>query len=311
MKGKRYPLLLIIILTLLTLCPHSHNVNNIVIDIFSHFQIQYALATLILFGFFFFKKRFVQSFFMGILFIINIFPILNTDQKVYARIEHGNIFKVYSANINKDNKDLMPLINDVKRVNADIVLLVEVRARQVEQLTPLIKKYKYKIIDRKMRTSEVGILFLSKFPIVSYNVINLSDYGNGVLETKLVIDQKEILFCGVHIPRHHLNKKFSVRQKMILRVADKISTRSHPVIVAGDFNATPFSPIFKKFLKVSGLKDSRNGFGWQPTWPALLPFLWIPIDHILVSPDIKIHYRETGSYIGSDHFPVIAELSIS
>jgi endonuclease/exonuclease/phosphatase (EEP) superfamily protein YafD len=84
-----------------------------------------------------------------------------------------------------------------------------------------------------------------------------------------------------------------------------------PVIVAGDFNATPFSPIFRKVIKISGLKDSREGFGWQPSWPTYVPLLWLPIDHILVSSEIQVHNRATGSFIGSDHYPVFADLSIN
>lgn len=311
MKSRKYTLLLLIIMTLLTLCPYSHKVNSIIIDIFSHFQIQYALISLILSGFFFFKKRVIFSLFFGILFLVNFSPLLKADQNVHAHVEYEKTFKVYSANINRGNKNVSFLIKDIVRVNPDIVFLMEVQTEQIEQLAHLIKSYNYKIIDSRITNSGTGVLFLSNFPVINYNLINLSDHGNAFLETQLFVNQKRVLFYGVHIPRLHLKRTFSVRQKMILRVAEIISVKRSPVIVAGDFNATPFSPVFRKFLKISGLKDSRNGFGWQPTWPSFFPFLWIPIDHILVSPDVKVQHRETGYFIWSDHFPVIAELSLS
>jgi endonuclease/exonuclease/phosphatase (EEP) superfamily protein YafD len=73
---------------------------------------------------------------------------------------------------------------------------------------------------------------------------------------------------------------------------------------------TPFSPIFRQILAVSGLRDSGVDFGWQPFWPTYVPFLWIPIDHVLLSPEAQVHNRATGSFIGSGHYPVFAELSI-
>ncbi|MEW6714582.1 MAG: endonuclease/exonuclease/phosphatase family protein, partial [Nitrospirota bacterium] len=82
-------------------------------------------------------------------------------------------------------------------------------------------------------------------------------------------------------------------------------------IVAGDLNSTPLTPMFRKLLKISGIRDSRTGFGWQPSWPTYFPVFWIPIDHILVSPEVHVHERATGSRIGSDHYPIFAELSIS
>ena len=52
---------------------------------------------------------------------------------------------------------------------------------------------------------------------------------------------------------------------------------------------TPFSPIFLQILAVSGLRDSGVDFGWQPFWPTYVPFLWIPIDHVLLSPEVQVH----------------------
>jgi endonuclease/exonuclease/phosphatase (EEP) superfamily protein YafD len=46
----------------------------------------------------------------------------------------------------------------------------------------------------------------------------------------------------------------------------------------------------------------------QPTWSARLPFGRIPIDHIFAPPDATVVRREIGPDVGSDHFPVEAEL---
>jgi endonuclease/exonuclease/phosphatase (EEP) superfamily protein YafD len=79
--------------------------------------------------------------------------------------------------------------------------------------------------------------------------------------------------------------------------------------MVGDFNVTPWSPLFADLLRDSGLADSCRGFGWQPTWPTRLPAMFrIPIDHCLHGAGVAIVDRRVGPEIGSDHLPLLLEL---
>lgn len=84
-------------------------------------------------------------------------------------------------------------------------------------------------------------------------------------------------------------------------------------ILAGDLNTTEAAYHFQKFLLATGLRDSRDGFGWQPSWPASARFPFnmalIPIDHIFVPKDWIVHERIIGPKIGSDHFPIMITLA--
>jgi endonuclease/exonuclease/phosphatase (EEP) superfamily protein YafD len=86
-------------------------------------------------------------------------------------------------------------------------------------------------------------------------------------------------------------------------------------IVLGDFNLTPWSPRFRDALARSGLTPAGDYRLWPRTFPAmpaarLLFFLsgGIPIDHVLVSGDLGVSRVVRGPFIGSDHYPVYAEL---
>ena len=63
---------------------------------------------------------------------------------------------------------------------------------------------------------------------------------------------------------------------------------------------------YEKFINITKLKNSRMGVGILPTWPAPVPL--IPIDHVLVSSDIKVRNISVGRDIGSDHLPLIVDL---
>jgi endonuclease/exonuclease/phosphatase (EEP) superfamily protein YafD len=87
-------------------------------------------------------------------------------------------------------------------------------------------------------------------------------------------------------------------------LADMAAAAPRPCIVAGDFNATPWSAAYRVFTAVSGLRDTALGRGVQATWNAWLPAPRIPIDHVFASPDVAVARRAVGPDVGSDHFPV-------
>ncbi len=91
-------------------------------------------------------------------------------------------------------------------------------------------------------------------------------------------------------------------------LADRIGRTGVSRIVVGDMNSTEGSPHFADFLRRAGLRDSRLGFGRQPSWPTGWPYR-IALDHAFVSDDLAVLERRLGPSIGSDHFPLILDLS--
>jgi endonuclease/exonuclease/phosphatase family metal-dependent hydrolase len=85
-----------------------------------------------------------------------------------------------------------------------------------------------------------------------------------------------------------------------------------PLIVCGDFNASPFSWVYRRLSR--DLVDAQCGSSRpRGTWPSRMPF-WC-IDHIFVSSLLRVQ----GSGVlsaglarsASDHLPVVAELALS
>jgi len=92
--------------------------------------------------------------------------------------------------------------------------------------------------------------------------------------------------------------------------ADRVAALAMPVLVLGDFNATPWSQPFHRFQARTGLCDSRAGFGFAPSFPAASAALRIPIDHLLASCEIGVRDRRVERDVGSDHLPVVLDLVI-
>jgi endonuclease/exonuclease/phosphatase (EEP) superfamily protein YafD len=87
-----------------------------------------------------------------------------------------------------------------------------------------------------------------------------------------------------------------------------------PVIVAGDWNTPTWSPFFRGFLKQAGLTSTAGGWLQPVTRFSLkldaFAYIGASIDHVAVSPDIALHARRIGPAFGSNHLPVIAELTL-
>lgn len=76
-----------------------------------------------------------------------------------------------------------------------------------------------------------------------------------------------------------------------------------PFLIAGDFNATPWCPVFPK------IPGRRIGVGLtKPTWLTSIPMLGLPIDHITVSKGILASRYEVGPFLGSDHRALLVRI---
>jgi len=81
---------------------------------------------------------------------------------------------------------------------------------------------------------------------------------------------------------------------------------AQPTILAGDFNMTPESSIFRKYLLryVDAFSEAGTGFGGtRPTkWHS------VRIDHVLADRHWNVKCCCVCRDVGSDHLPVVAEL---
>jgi endonuclease/exonuclease/phosphatase (EEP) superfamily protein YafD len=90
---------------------------------------------------------------------------------------------------------------------------------------------------------------------------------------------------------------------------------SAPVVVAGDFNASPRWPIYKKTAVlltdlVAELAEregvtSRRTWSWRPGWPRLLR-----IDHVFGRGGVRARDVSVRTVRGTDHAAVIVDLQL-
>ncbi len=280
-----------------------------VLELTSHFRMQYA-GVLILGACFWFLRRRPRAAVIAASFAcINLALILPLYFRPDELSAHETPpLRLMQANVFRHNRDYDRLKRFIRDAKPDFVFLEEVDHRWMEALRSL--KSDYPFGEAAPREDNFGIAFLSRSPGIQTEVVSLSKEKIPAIIAYVSIGSQKLTLIGAH-PRSPINYwQARLRNEQLDELAQIVDRLEGPLVLAGDLNTTSWSPVFKRFLRTSRLRDSCQGFGIQPTWPAGYWPLFIEIDHCLVSPGIVIHKRFVGPAIGSDHYPLVVEFSL-
>jgi endonuclease/exonuclease/phosphatase (EEP) superfamily protein YafD len=106
------------------------------------------------------------------------------------------------------------------------------------------------------------------------------------------------------------NSESEERDAELIVVARRLADARGPILVAGDFNDIPWSRAAQLFRGISGLCDPRVGRGLFNTFHARIPLMRWPLDHLYHSAHFALVRIQRLGDIGSDHFPLYANLAL-
>lgn len=196
---------------------------------------------------------------------------------------------------------------EIRRVDADVLVLIEVNDRWLGALEDVTAAYPHATV--RPRQGCFGIAVYSRHPMIG-PVEDIGTANRPSIVARLDVDGHPMTVIGTH-PATPVGPRGSRRRNtQIQALAEHVAAIDGPVMVLGDLNATPFCAPFRSLLRVSGLRDGSRGHGLNATWPAPLPPLAIPIDQCLHSTDIEIVDERVGRRVGSDHLPLIVDARV-
>jgi endonuclease/exonuclease/phosphatase (EEP) superfamily protein YafD len=100
-----------------------------------------------------------------------------------------------------------------------------------------------------------------------------------------------------------------LRHRYLRHLAASLAAVEGPLILLGDFNVTPWSPDYRDLVAEAGLASASGGH--IATWPVWSPLLRIPIDHVFIRGPWSLLRAARGPDLGSDHYPILADLCLS
>ncbi len=219
--------------------------------------------------------------------------------------------RIMSFNVLATNEQFSPAIFEIRKHDPDVVAVLEYANQWHDACEFITEQFPYSV--RIPRWHGYGIAVFSKLPFKQSQSVQLTKTIIDVpaIEATVTVDGKDIRIFAVHTVSPINQFRWDIRNEQLEEIATWINESHDSTVVVGDFNMAPWSWWNQNFLANTGLRESRPGFGPQATWPSLLGPLAVPIDYAFVSHDIHVHNRFIGANVGSDHRPVIVDLSVS
>ena len=255
------------------------------------------------------KKLFIIQLF---LIAANAYPVypyyfFQPEAKKESRQLSAQKIRLLYLNLKDGRQNQITVKNLIVEQTADIVALVQMdnfwKARlELEEIYP----HFYEVL----REDEFGLGVYSK---LAFNQNVLENLGEGlppVFVNELKVDEnRSISFALLHALPPLSSNALEMNTLLLRRLSPLVRFHAQPVIVAGDFNAGPFSSFYKKFKEWTDMENIFYGFGLFRTWDARYFFLRFSIDHIFYK-NLSVIKAERLKNSGLAHYPLILDIGM-
>ena len=226
------------------------------------------------------------------------------------------VLKLMTHNLFGLNYDMKRVADVIATENPDIVTLQEFFPEQRTALPQLLApSYPYSAYC--VGGKRANIALYSKLPFTQI------DDGDCTTDPKRAGRTAHILARftlangqSFYVLTTHFDWPFPIERQQQQRdtIVAAVQGADAPLLLAGDFNSTPWSYAQRSFADEAGLTRQTHGLltwplrFWIKGWRDTLPFL--PLDQVMTKGAITVHDIRTAPATGSDHLPLVVTFSI-
>jgi endonuclease/exonuclease/phosphatase (EEP) superfamily protein YafD len=281
-------------------------------DLFSHFRLQYVVAALAFCIAALAVRACRTAALLALVALVHGWSIEHLWLGGRTEVAPSGVaIRVASANVRNGNRTPEKVLDFIRASDADVVVLVDARDTQWRKILAQIGTlYPYRAPEGWRDGGRV-VLF-SRYRILQDEVVHPPAGRRPYLVTEMAMAGRRFSVVGVHpsSPSPHDPSESRRRNRQLSHIASSVQASDRPVIVAGDFNTSPWSPHFSDLLCATGLRNAAEGYGYIATWPSCCSPAQIPLDHVLLKGPLAVTSMRRGPSIGSDHYPIIADLRL-
>lgn len=192
----------------------------------------------------------------------------------------------------------------IRAENADIVTLQEVTDKTSKVMGLLAEDYPFQIRCDARRVG--GPAIMSRLPMAP-GAAKGCIKGQGMAWMQVMAGGRPVSVASLHL---HWPYPFA-QSDQIDRLESHLKQLPRPVLLAGDFNAAPWSHAVKRIAQATDT-DVAAGlrFSFDIRFNRWIPPIAIPIDHILLPEGLAPLDVRLGPGPGSDHLSVVARISL-
>ncbi len=279
-----------------------------VLELTTHFRVQYLAATAVVLVLVALRRRWGACAALVAAGAISAVPVLPYVPLALGPTTNAApaTLKVLTVNVSYRQFAVRRLLELVREADPDVLIVQELTPHTERVLADFDTLFPY---HRKF-TAEgpTGIGLWSRHALESDATFALGRLP--ALEARVLAPQGTFTVIGTHLSSPMTPRRAAARNVELKQLGERSAAIEGPLVVAGDFNITPYSPYFVDWLAASGLTDSRRGRTLAMSWPTMLPFFGIPIDHVAVNSSFAIVSHRRLPNFESDHYGVLVELAL-
>jgi endonuclease/exonuclease/phosphatase (EEP) superfamily protein YafD len=305
--------------TLLNLTKHPHWYIRLW-DFGRIYAAAFAVVTLIPYAIFFRDRWYDWLMMAGLAFVIvrqlyMIFPYTPIAPKKVKRSDKprgDESFRLIISNVLMENAQYDLWLKVVRESDPDVIVAVEVDQKWDAATRVLERDYPH--VVRQVQENYYGMVMYSRLRIEQSELRFLvQDDVPSIHAVLRLKDDQQVCIHALHPrpPEPMDNQDSAPRDAELIVMGKEIDKhqREDPTVVCGDLNDVAWSFTTQLFLRLSKLLDPRMGRGMYNSFKADSKIWRFPLDHVFHSDEFKLIDLRVCDYVGSDHFPVLIELS--
>lgn len=314
-----WPMLLAIII--IAIC-HMFGVVAWPIELIYHFFLYLTVISVLIASIFAFLRRWrslAVSLAVSCYFISVAVQPSDIDCHVTLPLSHSHDFigprsppsahqlRVYTQNLHFSHKPSHWTRNALSWIQSDILVFQEINSAVFSTFRRIDDLFPYRVFVESPRNAKEQLAILSSQPIAEYQVFKPSPAAMPALIARIVLsDGMSVWLVVVHARNPVLAKGMIARDDFLEQLSDRVNQLQGPVIIAGDFNATPYTPPYRDFVESAQVAEACLTPG---TFPKASKGLGLPIDHILVRGGTIMNLSASRLF-GSDHRALVGTLRL-
>ena len=220
-------------------------------------------------------------------------------------------FRLAVSNLLQENEEHERWRSVIGSADPDVIVALEVDRKWMAALAPLRRTHPH--VVEQVQDNYYGMAVFSRLPFRGHELRHLVDGETPSIRAEIELKSGDtFVLHALHPkpPEPLRNQDSAPRDAELVMVAKEIaSSPDTPTVVCGDLNDVAWSDTTRIFLRISKLLDPRVGRGLFATYHANNPVFRFPIDHVFHSGHFKLLALRRLPKVGSDHFPVLIELS--
>ena len=223
--------------------------------------------------------------------------------------------RVMSVNLLMVNADTEGIIGEIVTAKPDVLMLQEYTAGWHEALQKAIGA-QYPHTSVVMRDDSFGIALYSRTPFTGEVDQRLPIGAAGVeqMRGEIHVGGRRVALYNIHLLPPRTLLYTTEQRRQFADLVDALKAEPLPYVICGDFNF-PETTSQHTAMKSAGAREAHElaGYGRGATWPVNGPFRYIlpgiRIDHVYLSHHLGATDCKTGVGRGSDHRPVVVDVT--